>query len=165
MFMHRVGMKTSNIVHSKKPQAIEGFTLVEVLISMIILTFGLLALGQMNFIAMGSSSLARSKSSAAVVGQDKLEFLADLFRQNASHSDLALGDHDPEQVQISNSDGSAQNRYSIAWNISDVPDPRAGARLKARVVRVTVTPVGSGTIVNRKAFLNKAIDISTVIAP
>ena len=158
-------MKTLNFAHSKKPQSAEGFTLIEMLISMLILTSGLLALGQMNFIAMGSSSLARSKSSAAVVGQNKLEFLADLFRQNVLHPDLSLGNHGPDQVEISNANGTAQNRFNIAWNISNVPDPRSGLRLNARIVRVTITPIGSGTAMNRKAYLNKAIDVSTVIAP
>ena len=142
-----------------------GFTLIEMLIALLILTFGLLAAGQLMYIAAASASLARSKSSAAMVAQNKLEYLADLFRQNASAADLTVGSHGPEQVQINNPlGGSALNRFNVAWAVSIVPDPRAGKVLAAKQVTVTITPIGSGTSANSKRMLNKIISVTAIFS-
>jgi prepilin-type N-terminal cleavage/methylation domain-containing protein len=143
----------------------KGFTLPETLIAMLVLTFGLLATGQLIYIAMSSTSLARSKGSAALVAQAKLEVLADLYRQNPGAPDLTDGAHGPERVEITNpSSRSALNRYNVAWNVAMVPDPRPGKILKARQVTVTVTPIGSGATVNTKASLNKVVHLTTIFS-
>ena len=142
-----------------------GFTLIEMLIALLILTFGLLAAGQLMYVAAASASLARSKSAAAMVAQNKLEYLADLFRQNASAADLTTGTHGPEQVQINNPlGGNALNRFNIAWTVSIVSDPRAGKVLAAKQVTVTVTPLGAGTSVNSKRMLNKIISVTAIFS-
>jgi prepilin-type N-terminal cleavage/methylation domain-containing protein len=142
-----------------------GFTLVEMLIALFILTFGLLAAGQMMAVAMSSSSLARSKGSAAVVAQDRLEALGDLFRQNAAAADLTVGDHGPIQVQVTNPVSMrAVNRFNVTWRVSVVPDAR-GKILNARLVRVTVTPIGAGTTANSRALMNKIVNVSGIFSP
>lgn len=60
-------------------RAVNGFSLVELLIATLILTSGLLAAAQVIYSAVCSVSLARAKGSIAIVAQDKLEFLADLY--------------------------------------------------------------------------------------
>lgn len=143
----------------------KGFTLPETLIAMLVLTFGLLATGQLIYVAMSSTSLARSKGSAALVAQAKLEVLADLYRQNPGAPDLTDGSHGPEQVEITNpSSRSALNRYNVAWKVAILPDPRPTKILKARQVTVTVTPIGSGATVNRKTPLNKAVNFTTIFS-
>lgn len=144
-----------------------GFTLIETLIAMTILTFGLLAAGQLLYVAAGSNSLSRSKSSGVTVAHDKLEFLADLYRQNPSHADLTLGAHGPEQVQVTNpNDGSVLNRYNVNWDVANVPDPRPGKVLNARQVRVTVTPIRTtGTTTNIKSNLNKVVNVTAIFSP
>src|SRR5512139_1532289 len=77
-----------------------GFTLIEMLIALVILTFGLLSAGQLMYVAMGSASLARSKGTAATVASDRLEFLADVYRRNRLDASLADGNHGPEVVQV-----------------------------------------------------------------
>jgi hypothetical protein len=127
------------------------------------MSFGLLAAGQLMFGSMTASSLARSKGNATIVAQDKLEFLADLFRQNQSATDLTEGNHGPEQIEITNPQtGTAVNRFSVAWSVSTVSDPRPGKVLKAKQVRVTVTPIGSGTSVNNKVGMNKVVNITSI---
>jgi hypothetical protein len=144
----------------------KGFTLAETLIAMLVLTFGLLGAGQLIYAAMSSTSLARSKGSAALVAQAKLEFLGDLYRQNPGAPYLTEGDHGPEQVEVANHGGrSVLNRYNVVWNVAMVPDPRPGKILKARQVTVTVTPIGSGGTVNSKASLNKTVDLTTIFSP
>jgi prepilin-type N-terminal cleavage/methylation domain-containing protein len=143
----------------------EGFSLVETLVAMFIMSFGLMAAGQMMFAAMSASSLARSKGNAAILAQNKMEFLGDLFRQNQLSADLTDGNHGPEQIQITNPNtGAVLNRFNVAWNVSIVPDPRAGKVLKAKQVRVTISPIGSGTSANNQVGMNKIVNITSIFA-
>src|SRR5881397_2424107 len=119
-----------------------GFTLIETMIALVILTFGILAAGQLMYVASASNSLSRSKGSAMTVAQDRLEFLADLYRRDPANADLTNGDHGPQQVSVTNpNDSSIVNRFNVTWNVSTVSDPRAGKVLQARQVLVTVTPI------------------------
>lgn len=145
----------------------QGFTLVETMIAMLILTFGLLAVGQLIGSSISGTTLARSKGSASMVAQDKIDFLADAYRQNPDGLDLTIGAHGPEQVEVLNprDDNTAMNRYNVEWVVSSVADPRPGKVIKAKQVRVTVTPIGSGTEVNMQNSLNKVINISALFTP
>jgi prepilin-type N-terminal cleavage/methylation domain-containing protein len=146
-------------------QAQAGFTLVEMLIAMTIMTLGLLAAGQMMYSAMASASLARSKGSAAIVAQDKLEFLADLYRQNSAAGDLTAGNHGPEQVALRNPINNRMlNRFNVTWTVATVPDPR-GVVLKARQVTVTVTPIRTdSTTENVRNGQNKVVNVSAIFS-
>ncbi len=145
-----------------KPDAPEtGFTLIETLMALAILAFGLLSAGQLIFVAMGSASLARSKESAALIAQNKLEMLGDLYRRAPGAPELTEGGHSGEQVQVTGG-RSVLNRYSISWQVSTVPDPRGGVFQHARRVTVTVTPVGANGAVNVRAALNKIVHVSSV---
>ncbi len=66
----------------------QGFTLIEMMLALIILTFGLLTAGQLLYVAASSSSLARSKGTAAIAAQSLLESLASLYSQNPLAADL-----------------------------------------------------------------------------
>jgi prepilin-type N-terminal cleavage/methylation domain-containing protein len=143
-----------------------GFSLIELLISLAILTFGLLALGPLLYIAASSGSLARSKGTAAIAAQNQLEFLADLYRRNPAANELTLGIHQPQQAQLANPvDGTILNQYDIDWTVSTVSDPRPGKVLHARLVRVAVTPTRSGGMINTKPSLNKALNVTTIFGP
>jgi hypothetical protein len=68
------------------------------------------------YVAMGSASLARSKSGAAIVAPDKLEFLSDVYRRDPSDTDLTLGDHGPQVVQVTNpNDGRVLNPSQLDY--------------------------------------------------
>ena len=119
--------RTDTESSASSPRFRTRFTLVETLTALLILTFGLLATGQLIFIAMSSTSLARSKGSAILAAQSKLEFLAGLYRQNPTAADLAIGTHGPEQVESTNPvTHSGLNRYDVVWSVALVPDPRPG---------------------------------------
>ena len=151
--------------HYRVADSAAGFTLIEMLISLIILTFGLLAAGQMMFVAMSSESLARSKGSASVVAQDRLEALGDLYRQNTADANLTVGDHGPIQIQVTNpTNASVLNRYNVTWNVSVVPDAR-GKVLSARAVRVTVTPITAAGATNSRISLNKVVSVTAIFSP
>ena len=77
---------------------VSGFSLIEMMIAMAILTFGLLAVGPLLYIVTSSASLARSKDTAAVAAQDTLEILSDLYARNPSAEEFLPGIHGPQQV-------------------------------------------------------------------
>ncbi len=142
-----------------------GFGLVEMMIALLVLIFGLLSAGHVLFVAASSGSLARSKGTAAIAAQSMLESLTGLYRQRPSTADLSLGSHGPRETEVVNpGDGSTLNRYSITWNVRSVPDPRPTRRLDARLVMVTVTPALPGGIPNSKPGLNKILSVSTILS-
>ncbi len=147
-----------------KPAA-AGFSMVEVMIATFILTFGLLEAAQIIYAAMCSSSLSRSKSAIAVVANDKLESLADLYDQNSGAPDLVPGAHGPDLVSIANpASNTILNRFQVTWQVSEVADPRPGKVLKARQVVVTVRPVGAANQPNDKPYLNKSAIVAGVFS-
>ncbi len=159
---------TGTDMRTAKPRAsaVDGFTLVEVLMALSILTFGLLAVGQLLFASLSASSLARSKSTAAIAAQSQLEFLSDLYRQRATADELSLGSHGPLQTQVVNpSTGGVLNRYIVSWEVSLLPDPRPSKTLSSRLVTVTATPATAQGVVNSRVPLNKVVSISGVLSP
>ena len=149
----------------KKSRGQEGFTLVESLIALFILCFGLLAVGQLLFAAMAGPALARSKDSATRVAENKMEFLAGAYRQNPDGADLTLGDHGPETVTLLNPvDGRTLNRYEVRWTVSAVTDPRPGKVLKAKQVRVHVRPINNAGAANDVRSLNKVIYMTSIFS-
>ncbi len=143
-----------------------GFTLIEMMIALAVFTFGLLAAGQMLFIAASSGSLARSKGTAAIIAQHKLELLASLYQQDPAAADLALGHHGPEQTSVTNPvNGTILNRDNVAWSVSSVPDARPEIFSNSRLVTVTVTPALLGGAENSKPRLNKILNITTIFSP
>lgn len=148
-----------------QPIVVEGFTLVEALIAVFVLAFGLLAAGQMIFVAASSSSLARCKGNAALLAQGKLEFLGDLYSRDPDLTALKNGEHGPEQVEVINPAGhSVLNRFSVSWTVNEVPDPRAGVELKAKMVTVSVTPIDAANQKDLRASFNKAVTVSTILS-
>ncbi len=144
----------------------QGFSLIEMMIALLVLTFGLLSAGQMLFVAASSGSLARSKSAAAIAAQSKLESLAALYQQDPLALDLAAGYHGPVQVNLLNpADASTLNLFRIEWNISPVPDPRPGMALDGKLVKVTVIPSLPGGRPNNRPRFNKILSVSTIISP
>jgi prepilin-type N-terminal cleavage/methylation domain-containing protein len=143
----------------------QGFSLIEMLLALLILTYGLLGVGQLIFASLGSSALARSKETASFAAKNKLESLAYLHRLDPGAPDLANGSHGPEQAQIVNPlNGKTLNRYDISWVVSPVPDPRVGMALPAKTITVTATPINAAGAINKQILLNKVVIISSVIS-
>jgi prepilin-type N-terminal cleavage/methylation domain-containing protein len=152
--------------HEYNGSSINGFSLIETMIALAILTFGLLAASPMIYTAVRSNSLARSQSTAGIAAQNKLELLAEVYRRNPSDKDLMPGSHGPDQIRIVNpNDESILNRYHIHWTVSLVPDPRPGRISDARLVQVAVTPIGLDGAENSRPGFNKILNISTIFSP
>jgi prepilin-type N-terminal cleavage/methylation domain-containing protein len=142
-----------------------GFTLVESLIAILVFGLGLMFVGQLMFDGIGITTLARSKNTATVAAENRMEILAAKYQANPADSDLTLGNHGPLQVEFLNPvDQSKINRYNVAWTVANVPDPRAGKVLKGVQVTVRVTPIGVSTQSNVKTGLNKVIILTSIIS-
>jgi prepilin-type N-terminal cleavage/methylation domain-containing protein len=143
-----------------------GFSLIEMMVALFILSFGLMAAGQMIYVAVSSASLARTKGNISIVAQDRLELLADLYARNPGDADLTDGNHGPVRVQFVNPTTSvALNRFQITWTISTVTDPRPGKVLNAKKVEVTVQPIDNSDNIRFRAFSNKAAVVVGVFSP
>lgn len=143
-----------------------GFSLVEMLIAIVILTFGLLAAAQIIYSAVCSASLARCKGNIAVLAHAKLESLSDLYARDPGAVELTEGSHGPEFVPVVNPlTGVVLNRFSVTWQVNPVADPRPGRRLTARQIVVLVRPVDAANNANYKAYLNKAALVAGMFSP
>ena len=131
----------------------DGFTLIEILIAIAILAFGLLAVATMQVRAIKTNAIASGISQGLTLGQAKVEELMNL---SYSHSDLdddgggvsnGTGqDADDDGVDddggnfglddTTDADGSDANnsRYTIYWNIA-VDEPE----VSSKTIRVIVT--------------------------
>ena len=110
--IERIGIKKMN----SKPRNEQGFTLIEVVIAMGLLTFGLLAVASLQIGAIQGNSFAARTTEGVTWAQDKMEDLLAL-----SYDDLDDNDS-PEQ----------QGDYRVAWTVA-VDDPVANTK------RITVT--------------------------
>jgi len=144
----------------------DGFSLVEVLIAVFILAFGLLAAAQLLTMTMGLDLLARSKSTAALAAQNELERLADLYLRNPAAKELAIGTHQAEELmEIRNPvNQNVLNRYKITWLVSGIPDPRPEIEPQGLIISVRATPMLTESEENPRSYQNKTITLNAVIA-
>ena len=143
-----------------------GFSLIEISIALFLLAFGLLAAGQMLFVATASNSLARSIGTAAVEAQSRMESLAAAYRHDPAATDLSPGSHGPFYTRVENPNNrTVLNRYETVWSVSTVPDPRPGKLMDTKLVTVTISPVLADGVHNRKPLLNKSFSLATILTP
>jgi len=145
---------------------VDGFSLVEVLVAVFILTIGLLSAAQMLAMAMKLDAQARSKSTAALAAQNELERLADLYRRNPAAEELTIGTHQAvELTEIRNPvTQNVLSRYRITWLVDGIPDPRPGIEHAGRVISVRATPMLTESVESPRSFQNKEITLNAVIA-
>ncbi len=101
----------------------EGFTLIETIVAIIIITTGLLMLAQLMVVSITLHENTESDVKSIELAQAKMESLKAQF----SHSlvtgtlpaDLAPGSHGPETVMIETSEHDTQNSiyFDLSWDI------------------------------------------------
>ena len=119
--------KTFSVI--KKMRNDEGYTLIEVLVAIAILSIGLLAIATMQISSIRVNDTARRMTRRATIAQDRLEYIMSL---KYTHAVLTSGAH---------TDGSAPSGYSISWTVS------TGGALPplTKLIRVNVTERGKTT--------------------
>lgn len=103
-----------------KLQADRGFTLLEVIVAISILTVGILAVASMQSSAIWGNAFASRQTEGSTIALDRTEKLMALPYEDA---DLAAGSH---------TDPSPPSGYSVTWSVTD-DSPLSNAK------RVTVT--------------------------
>lgn len=106
----------------------EGFTLIEVLIAIFLLTIGILAAGSMQISSLGGNSLANRVTEASTWAGDTIETLmARPYDQITTHTDL-LDDNGNGVAGLNDTDtlGSladggpiVHGDFTVFWNVAD----------------------------------------------
>jgi type IV pilus assembly protein PilV len=96
-----------------------GFTLLEVLVAIMILTFGLLAVGSMQISAIRGNFMSGNTSMAVTLAGEKME---DLLNTDYSHADLKAGKHGPESISKTGADDEG-GLYRRSWTVTDRSSP------------------------------------------
>ena len=102
-------------------QTENGFTIVEVLIAISILTIGILAVSSMQVYAIRSNAFASHQTQGTTMALDRLEKLMSLPYDD---SNLVAGSH---------TDPSPPNKFSIAWDVEDNVPMDNAKRVKVTV--------------------------------
>ena len=101
----------------------EGFTLLEVLIAVVILAFGLLAIAQMQVIAIRFNYQGRDVTEAVTLAKDQLESLKTLPFGHADLGDTTDTNNDDlaDTVTIDHADPNnpIDGKYTRIWNVAD----------------------------------------------
>jgi Tfp pilus assembly protein PilV len=140
---------------SKEPTAESGFTLVEALVAIVVLVFGLIAVTNLMLVAASSNSVANQSTAAAVAASDRMEILRNQPFVNLTG---AVGGS-----LTSNVGSTASCRLTLAlasynctedipgvgtietrWQISTVPGT-------ARMVRIEVRSEGTGVLARARS--------------
>lgn len=137
-----------------------GFSLIEMMMALLLLTAVLLTAGQLIYATASSGSLARAKMTAAMAARDKIERLSSLYAHNPFANEFTIGDHGPQQIEIVNPlTGTALDKYNVFWTISKISDPRPGKKINALVARITIVPQ------TRQIRFNKILNVTAVLSP
>ncbi|TDI40107.1 MAG: prepilin-type N-terminal cleavage/methylation domain-containing protein [Acidobacteria bacterium] len=141
-----------------------GFTLVEVMISILILTVGLLSLAQLMVHATNANMLSGRLTSSSTMARDQLErlkaapFYTDIESRTRNPILQPGGDLDaPEAgyVQYYTADGIQTNagnaQYEVRWRINDAP-----SQMPLEMLRIEVRCVPSAGMSHPSAIIGEA---------
>lgn len=92
-----------------------GFTLLEVLIAISILTVGLLGVAQMQIMGIKGNYFSANTTAALTLAEEKME---DLLGKNYTDAELTNGNH-PDTNNPIDETGQAGGVYSRMWVVAD----------------------------------------------
>jgi prepilin-type N-terminal cleavage/methylation domain-containing protein len=111
--------------HLKKKRIESGFTLLEVIVGISILTFGILAVASMQISAIRGNAFARDVTEASTLVGDQLEFLMTLGWNDAllvdtgGNGTAGLGLTGAAADHQAGAFPPPHDKYTIFWNIAD----------------------------------------------
>lgn len=143
-------MTTHMLTKTRRDQ--KGFSLVEVMVAVVILTIGLLALAQLMVMATRSNALSGRMTSSAAIAKERLELLkAAPFYTNATNRTVnpLLGGDLAANATVGNVDSNVANYFAF-YDADGQPTPAntaSGALYLVRwEIRSVVTPGSNGTL-------------------
>jgi len=101
-------------------QSSDGFTILEVMIVIGILTFGLLSLSAMQIEAMHGSDRGRHATNAAAIAENKMEQLQQDPWASIPVTGGFVADPTAQNVIQLDSGSSAERAYNVSYQITDV---------------------------------------------
>ena len=107
------GHAMSGPAEDRQSRRQEGWTLIEVLVAVVILTVGLLAVGTMQISAIRGNFMGGNTSIALTLASQKME---DLINRDYNDPDLNAGTH---QEQVSDSGVAGGGFYQRTWVVTD----------------------------------------------
>ena len=145
----RTGMKSSQ----SDPKSRNGFSLIEVMIAIVILTVGLLSLAQMMVVATNANAVAGRLTASSALAKQQLELLkAAPFYTNPANPSVGamnplllsggdLDSNDAGYFQLYNADGQpvapgGGSLFVVRWQIDRLVDPKGTMPLA--MLRITV---------------------------
>lgn len=157
---------TLSISRSRQSRTREhGFTLIEVMVSIVILTVGLLSLAQMMVLAASSNTLSGRLTSSSALAKEQLErlkatpFYSDLFSLTRNVAFVDGGDLDSTvagYVQYYDTDGQLATAgaamFEVRWEIQTVPSPT----LPFEMVRIRVRCLPAAGMQDQFAVIGEA---------
>jgi len=113
----------------KNERSEKGFTLLEVMIAIVILTFGILVVASMQTSSIDGNSVANKLTEGTSWAGNKMEELLTIPDTDAQ---LSSGTHGPETAM------SGDISYDVNWEVIDSVDP-SNPLADAKLIIVTVT--------------------------
>lgn len=123
MKKHRVFFNKKT-VKNRRLHASDGFTLIEMMIGICVLSVGLLAIGTMQVSSLKGVGSARNQTEAIIWAQAVIEEL--MLLDSSDNANLSIGTHPQEDnpVVTAHVDALAAG-YSSAWDVADAAEPNA----------------------------------------
>ena len=144
-----MGKKMSNKLKLLKNTS--GFTLIEVMLAILILAFGMMAMALLQVTAIRGGSFSNQMTQASILGQDKIEEL-----KNTDYSSIVNG----SDTKV----GGNGVTYTRAWTVteSDPPGTPSGTPVpsskKMKTINLTVSwtgPQGNAHSVQFSTIVNQ----------
>jgi len=98
-----------------------GFTLIEVMIAVVILMFGLLVVGSMQISAIRGNYMSGNTSMAISLAGEKMEDILNR-RDYSGDPDLTAGNHGPEAISKTGVEGTG-GLYRRSWTVTNETSP------------------------------------------
>lgn len=140
----------------------DGFTLIEAMVAIVIITTGLLMLTHLMVVSIVLHERTESDIKSTQLAQAKMESLKAQFSNSllggTLPGDLASGFHGPETMMIQTDDDSNTQNYlyfNVSWNITDL----AGGQ---KQVDLSVSPISYDTSASDS---ESPVSIISVLAP
>ena len=148
------------ILNRKRRQ--DGFTLIETMVAIVIITIGLLMLTHLMVVSIVLHERTESDVKSTQFAQAKMESLKAQFSNSllggTLPGDLASGSHGPETMMIqTDEDNNTQNYlyFNVSWNITDL----AGGQ---KQVNLSVSPMSYDNSSDESVI---PVSIVSVLAP
>ena len=146
----------------------EGFSLIETIVAIVIITVGLLTLAHLMTVSIMMHETTESDLKSVQLAQGKMESLKAQYNSFVAsgdlQGDLSAGSHGPETVVIQTNDTNTQNllSFNISWSIADMSGGMKQVTLSVSPVAAQSTGDGEyGYSVNTV----NPVTLTSVLAP